>query len=1779
MQDIRSILESLHAIEADLVHTNDEADLVHTNDRVVSLQAHSDVPAHLAAGVIWDAMFNDYLGQGAKSIQKSDWNKKRTWDQAKIFLKCYKAEYQPKTDEAIARTKKCDEAMGVLETITYVQLQHKQNMETTRQSLLACYRKTKLIDADGGNEAWNTLVEYNKELLLEFQNFENSRREFMDDLEISQAQIIDCKETLTGFLELCTTLHNLDVSRSQLFKIITEEAENLDLKKQQNAVKNYGEALIKEATDYLKAAEEQEQVSHERLEKIKAQKKSVSNSDKTINSETKNITIVSEEIDKALEQVKKLIDHMKKTLSPPEPATSPLEPATSPLEPATSDLTKKNDELQVLQHALVEQQVVLAQDALQQAHAQHAASSSLAEQTLQADHAKVEMEQQHLEEAQQKVADVQEEMHDTLTAIGKTSAPAGTVMMLLNELAGALGLATDKVVVVKQEVVVAESTLEADLAKNKEQDLHELHNAQALSTQCLNTARVTLTQAKQDIKYRLDEVLRASVLHEEFSALQNRLVEAEEEIQTNTAKKLSNLVQISQKNKDKLVQIIAEKQQEMQSNDRKADEADVVLKESTRIYYSARQVFLDAFVAQSALFQKVYPDQTPPPIDLTDLPDSIEALKNEYWTNTRAAQTQAKTEDNTAHAAVATAQNTLANNMQHLQALVKTLPADAPGPDQASVSPQQQYDALAQVARNLIEDAEETLEKWLEILDTCAFHKAQADYYKGCVDQLQGIQKKYESSSTNKYTGMLQEQLLDNEKRRDSNHDAYTELMKPLREGEKILNNAILLANNQIDIAAAFAKTHSLAEHETLKNDVQKQDVATLFGTKTVFKLKVIRDEKETLFATLLNTIETGLSAPQAPDLPAAAAPPAVDATDALSAVLAQYEAALLEFQTTLEDYCRMDIYVKWLIHKGTEWQSQLQRLTEEAGKYGKQQTTYTARQGLIGILTTVIATNKQDYTQAKNDNTSVTYKKLNADQHALQQAIATVNSTIDKLIENDSADTDKVRELEARLIPTRVILSEEVFEKRKQQQQELDNGGPLRQLVQEHVQDYTAQIAAAEAKIADADKDLHDRIELYNQHAVAADNALKAAWAEYKLMDPLCEEVAELELARTREQARIDFFKKPLAKAHIVSADKKAAIKADCETALLQIIDDYKKATALRQSAEIALTAATEAAEAALTLVRRTVYNSTTENEWIQRRIPEPFNWRAKLQVKMMELQKLRRGWYQHKEGPSRTALTQYTVEEKQLVAAITKFQDADEKYLEAVEIDKVKKAAFAINQSLENTLAAEKAVCALEDTQHAQSSARAAETEQEKKSTAAKDLAIKSYTELLLFTDTPEEFQSAYVILDNLKQEDIVQLKMRIKQKRAKDAAHTAALALRETTIKEASLLNDEMRRLSAVIYDLLPRMVKSFQRLHKTTQCVTHSQVQEYNNERRAFDTLHLQLQQHVEAYNKVHTTWLRAVNSIVNCTESSFEDTTKKRWLQVLNEAPKDFDVKSLLKGRNIQLDSILAMQAEPDMQGQPTASPSRLPTNIPVLLPTALPRVEPAAQPQVKPPHVEPSLVKPSTQDVPSDLDRRVERLRNRPHDDHDEWRQNSDKRPNNDDPSFMHFTHSLSPPPACSFKQSFLAFAARLLGLVYPPVPAKAWLDRPPVARYAHPDRAGSAGSLELHALCARVAHIAFVVQISEKFEPLAAQRFLVELPENARLLVLAVSALPAATLYAARAAPSREHPNAAAIRACLSRASLAPLRACAEQTVAPFMPKKAGGNDEKFIMDSTQYV
>ena len=149
--------------------------------------------------------------------------------------------------------------------------------------------------------------------------------------------------------------------------------------------------------------------------------------------------------------------------------------------------------------------------------------------------------------------------------------------------------------------------------------------------------------------------------------------------------------------------------------------------------------------------------------------------------------------------------------------------------------------------------------------------------------------------------------------------------------------------------------------------------------------------------------------------------------------------------------------------------------------------------------------------------------------------------------------------------------------------------------------------------------------------------------------------------------------------------------------------------------------------------------------------------------------------------------------------------------------------------------------------------------------------------------------------------------------------------------------------------------------------------------------------------------------------------------------------------------------------------------------------------------------------------------------------------------------------HSERAEPGPSFEQAIQDLAQRLVTHVYPPAPAAAWSARPQVARYANQDpRAALArANPDLHALCARIAHIALLAG-DDNTLALAAHRFVLEIPENSRLVSRALAPQPEGGAYAARSTRAPAHANLTRIRACLDKSSLHQLRRCAEAAMRP---------------------
>jgi hypothetical protein len=491
---------------------------------------------------------------------------------------------------------------------------------------------------------------------------------------------------------------------------------------------------------------------------------------------------------------------------------------------------------------------------------------------------------------------------------------------------------------------------------------------------------------------------------------------------------------------------------------------------------------------------------------------------------------------------------------------------------------------------------------------------------------------------------------------------------------------------------------------------------------------------------------------------------------------------------------------------------------------------------------------------------------------------------------------------------------------------------------------------------------------------------------------------------------------------------------------------------------------------------------DSQTHELWRKAYPVDQFKWTEKLVKEIKDQQKLRDADMIKKSNAFSLSLSKINRQEHELEQLMTKVLEFEATYHAAEAVYKTLEADFNIDQTEENRNALHRPLQKSKDAQREYTQAGIAENEKINECTTTYKQDIADGDALLPLTSDGAHFQNVWKNLQLLKVTNYTLKRDTIRDKRAKAAEHQRKLDERNKLIAEAAPLTVNLNIISKKNNDGLTKLVQSYETLTKTRKLTT-SNIDEFTLQRKKFDDLLEQLRLCLGAYNQAAQIWLSVANRIVRCIEPDKNDDVRKIWLNKVEQIRlKDFD--RLLKDRKIDVSSILAIPSEalmaPPQQLLIPKQPEGAPQN-PIVSPQQLPPAK---------------ILQPPSE--PASLDKVVLRPSDAPHNSHQpqedqskNWDDIEEYRPiyNYKDPS--HFKAS-SPPP-CSFKQSMLAFATRRLPLVYPPTRAPAWLARPAVARYAHPDRARTAGgNLELHALCARIAHIALLVHLDDKLEPLA---------------------------------------------------------------------------------------
>lgn len=715
-----------------------------------------------------------------------------------------------------------------------------------------------------------------------------------------------------------------------------------------------------------------------------------------------------------------------------------------------------------------------------------------------------------------------------------------------------------------------------------------------------------------------------------------------------------------------------------------------------------------------------------------------------------------------------------------------------------------------------------------------------------------------------------------------------------------------------------------------------------------------------------------------------------------------------------------------------------------------------------------------------------------------------------------------------------------------------------------------TAAAAAPEAKgraVSTANENATaEKQKAYEQALPGAVAALKLARETNAAMPALCEELAVLLLNDTNIKAKIKYFADFHKDSHVPNIPE---MLDRCKQAE-QENDTQLQSTQKRvEVAKAANKKAVAAAHKCVTAIINLTWNNETYTLWLnsEHTPPDEFEWENKLAQNKKYQNKIRDDNMRIKSDAFSRCLKKLNGQELEMTQLMTKVLELDEIFFAAEIVYKDTEAVFNATNNDANREDMASALQKFQNADHDRRPVHKAENENINECAATTKQAIADGNTLLPLTLDGLDFQNVWETLRKLNETNYTIQRDKIKLKRGQAAELKRNLDARRTLIGDAVPLQAALDAINSQMNACLKNVCDHFNSLMQKKPVTLYDR-EVYRPQKKKFDDLLEELRLHVEAYNAAGDAWLEHARNICRCMGIGYNDDIQKQWLAKCSYFRRVY-FNTLLADRKIVVSSILDLAPETQM-AQPPQNSVPVPQVAPqVPAPPQKPIVLP--QPLPYPEILEPASQSPSSHKVvvhPSDPSHDSDRYWHEPHD--------SGPRYDYTGPS----NHTASSAPPCSFKHIMLAFAARLLPLVYPPTPVPHWLARPAVARYAHPDRARTAGgSLELHALCARIAHIALLTHIDDNHEPLAAHRLVVEVPEHSRLLLRAVAPLPVPALYAARAASSREHRNAAAIRECLSRSSLDTIRACAAATVAAATQNDDGDFDAPINQSSQQYV
>lgn len=1848
MQDIHVILESLHAMEADLVPAN---------DNVVSLQARNDIPTYAAPFVIdWNEDYNQYKNPKNETLTVTKWRPLKEWERAPIFLMHYDTLHGQEKTKATTAIKASDEAMQGIEALLKTQVENTAIFDATKKEILEMCANTKKINRDAA-DALKIFVETTKIYTSLFETFQKVKPKLIEDIGASRISIQAYQKMITIEKHLCYMVSDLDLSRYKIFEIILED--KLD---------KYTKELKEQAKKQLPSATKTKDASYTILQTATAKNKPAADLLKTNSTSKSHCSKGCAEVDAAMAEVELLrLALMSPKDAPnaqPQADEAPnaqvllvlqqQQQAQQIAQHAAEELSNESAEaLQAKEHALVQQQVELSQEKLAEAVQTDAANSIVSEQIVQIDKVNVDIAQQHVAEAQERVADVKQQLRETQEALSHEESPVETGILngILSSFVKVLSFKTDELHIAEQKEAVAESVLHKDVALQAEQSVEAYHKASAVAVECEKAAIHAKSLAKADIQNLCDALVQLEQSKAEVTQRKELLLTTEANLIAAKKTMFTHKIKAAEKLKSDLDANISQKQQEVELNIKKTVDLDQIMQLSNSTYKRVRQSFADAQVARHTASTHAHvQEQHTTESSAAQMPDLLQDWYQECLLRARETHNKTQTQAAASHADVELAKNTLADNLEKLEDLIQANDLGASDSNEIIVETdiiQETYNTAAKKVQEMITTKDEKLSLWNQAAKEYIRLKVLVEFHDSCANTAKKI---LDSTDRQDAVALLTEQVRDNENEsatQSINVDAnYNALQKATEEFE----SAMLNANEAIKKLESVAKLLRVPHNPTnypIPPYIQEIDIEQMLRVEGAMAKTNLAPQQK-LFDELIMNIKKKLNVIVPDAVPDAVLDAAAEKLQAVDSLLQQHKIKLREWHEAVERYCKSNVYLDCLKDMDNQLEKKLQIYITEIRKYRKTQERYAVRASVITILTQSIEANKVEIStvqasmQKQGNEMSVTHK-------ALQKAITTANEAIETLIQTET-QPQIVETWKAKLVDTNVNLQVEI-------DRQMENAKNAIKSPSDQLNDAEAKIQAADAKIEAVDKEASEEMAERQKHIDEQDRLQQVRYDKLNetmrsIIDTYvksnhdciaqCERNAQqYVLIETQKELlilnnqilKVLISTYPELASHEIGIlkDKIAVHESTIYSNEAKMRQFEKETGALLKKRKEEKTEV-DKQNKFIENAKFTGLNLKKQTVWTAEEILPLFSYNAKYNACIATIIKQKKREYDAGLTETRQKMEEivnkYIASKVKLnlsLSAVIKLELQIEKHNTSQETSD-KAILVSLQGPLQTAQAEEAADAKTFDELRAEAEQVTRQILQTVKSQNNREIWLKN---LVVFRNT-----TSAVVRQNIEDTERAAAGQPAPAHSASPddaapalSADARAKALEKNTQQALSLhsaLFVEKTRLDSVIDKMLAAYL------------VTTIKSLENNNiarkaARAKFEQIRGEVHRIILSYNADVTMYTQKVQLIVDNTVNA---ETRAAWAKLLKpgERPAYEDMSGIMNRLGIKEATIAEMSGDAALLEKDR---------------TKLNDVEKTADEAFAALVQKLNIVRPKYTEAIKQRDallldgnvtfqedaafreqlvklRRLIRELNELADVSREACSNAltmAQTPDNishwsarclyDIPDYnsllkqknidslhpaksnnegnrkrhekQHDDTSYTKPsslPLCSFKQSLLAFAAQLLALVYPPVPAKIWLARPPVARYAHPDRARAAGgSLELHALCARVAHIALLVHIDPKLELLAAHRFLVELPEHARLLALACSPAPSSALYAARAAPSREHANAAAIRACLSRSSLQPLRACAAATVAAPMPTNGGTSTPPMNQSSQQYV